>query len=226
MNRLSKFLTISVLALLFLCRGSASVTYEFKGTIDYSTSSVYTLGQSLDLTISLPSAVPTFGYQVIPGWWSNYFGPPTTTLTIAGTSYSLPPIGITTSGSVSPFGDEYGFIAQGYNLGLPNLSQFEFGFWSSLPQFVDSNFLPLPGLPVSDFTGPLIRVFDDTFGVAGNYWTGMGEAQITSYSVQGLSTPEDSSTLFSVGLGIAAMLLPSLRQKRRGAALVVRVGKQ
>jgi hypothetical protein len=84
---------------------------------------------------------------------------------------------------LSPTGNEFGLTAQSASTGLTNPTQFQFSLFSESSLAVDSNYLPLPGLPMSTFYTPLIRAFDNTFGVDGNYWTGMAEATVTSYSI-------------------------------------------
>lgn len=205
----SKFaFTLATFALL----GSACFAeknFDFKGTINFSNSSQNLVGQELEYSFTLLSDVPAFSYEPLPGWRENDFLASSVLLKVNGTAYALPDDFIGAIAYQNDFGDEFGFVAGQRYTGLANPQQVEFGFFSTSPANVDSNYLPLPTLPVSNFNG-LIRILDDTYGVDGNYYQGLADATVTSYTVTGspLSPVPEPATYGAMGavslLGLVA----------------------
>ena len=202
-----KFLNLaSILATFALlsCAGFADTNYDFKGAINFSNSAQNLVGQELEYSFTLLSDTPASSYEVFPGYLENDFQASSVQLKINGVAYALPNYFIPAVGYTSQYGDEFGFVALQNATGLTNPAQVQFGFFSTSPTNVDSNYLPLAGLAVSDFSG-LIRVYDDTFGVEGNYYQGLAEATITSYSVTKSTVPESGPTLLLFGFSVIGL---------------------
>ncbi|HTQ31646.1 MAG TPA: PEP-CTERM sorting domain-containing protein [Opitutaceae bacterium] len=210
MKRFFPILVSIVFVSLTAERSFAQVSYDFRGTISTSNSSVYHVGDSLELTFNLASQIPASQSSPFPGFTQYQFTVLSATMTVNGNTVSLPYSNPTqtpvfTDAFTTAVFPEFGFGDQEANTGLSNPSEYEFSLNSRSAADVNSYMLPLPGLPVSDFAEHFIKAYDSS----GNG----GEAQITSYSVTGLSIPEPSTYAAIAGAFALGAAIISKRKK-------------
>jgi hypothetical protein len=199
----------------------SQVTYDFQGVISSSNSSIYPIGDSLDFTFTLASQTPASHMVIFPGYTQYTFSVLSATMSINGDKILLPALAPSPWGLNVPVetdssttGIEYGFGDQTdytglYGNYLPH--DCEFRFASTSAANVDSNMLPLPGLPISDFSENVLAVYDQ--------YGNDGRAEITSYSVTGLAAIPESSSFALIISVLTLFGVIILRYKSRPAGV-------
>lgn len=184
------------------------ITYDFLGSFSNSSSALVPVGDSVNLSITLESAIPISNTADSSGQY-NYFPIQSATLTLGETVYDMSWTQIATAAHTDPV--FYGFFAGEGGGGNASIDFVQVNFASSSPVSVDSNYLPLAGLHLSDFdVYNDIGIYDNTWGVGGNYSTGTAVAYITSYSVSSIPEPITYAAL----LGVAALGFAAVRRRQ------------
>lgn len=188
----------------------AQILLDFKGTINSSTSSIFTVGQSLDFSLTTASSTPSQTTSVSLGGTVYTFTTVTdATLTIDGTSYDLGHISTGTEslpngtpGIPSPI---FGIDAISGTID-PNATEVGVRLESSSPSAIDANYFPLASLPLSSFdVASTLYVFDPTYTGAPS-GPGQGIASIASYSLTYVPEPATWSALAGVAVLAGALI--------------------